>query len=97
MPATKDVYIRPSCTSPAANDVYIRSHKVIFYRCLVVGCVFLWLLSYINKPLVIIEIMSNCNTNSQEGIYAAALQGFSKTLVAGVYIKIHILPKKELA
>ena len=35
-------YIRPSCTSPAANDVYIRPHKVTYFRCLVVGCIFFW-------------------------------------------------------
>ena len=62
-------YIRPSCTSPAVNDVYIRPHKVTYFRCLVVGCIFLWLLSYIYKVLDIIEIISNCNTNSQGRIY----------------------------
>ena len=45
MLATKDVHIHPSCTLPAAKGVYKRPHKVNFYRCLVVGCVFLWLLS----------------------------------------------------
>ena len=65
MPATKGVYIHPSCTSPAANNIYIGPHKVTFYRCFVVGCKFLWLLSYIYKPLDIIEIMSNCNNNNQ--------------------------------
>ena len=97
MPATKDVYIRPSCTSPAANNVYIRPHKVTFYRSLVVGCIFLWLLSYIYKALDIIEITSNCNTNSQGRIYTSILQGFSKTLVAEVYIEIHILQTKDFA
>ena len=96
MPATRDVYIRPSGTSPAANDVYIRPNKVTFYRYLVVGCVFLWLLSYIYKPLDIIEIMSNCNTNSQRRMYTSILQGFSKTLVAEVYIEIHMLQTKSL-
>ena len=97
MPATKDVYIRPSCTSPAANDVYIRPHKVTFYRCLVVGCIFFWLLNYIYKPLGIIEIMSNCDANSQGRIYTSILQGFSKTLVAVVYIdNIHLLQKMSL-
>ena len=96
MPATRDVYIRPSCTSPAANDVYIRPNKVTFYRYLVVGCVFLWLLSYIYKPLDIIEIMSNCNTNSQRRMYTSILQGFSKTLVAEVYIEIPMLQTKSL-
>ena len=97
MPATKDVYISPSCTSPATNDVYIRLHKVTFYRCLVVGCIFLWLLSYIYKPFDIIEIMSNCNTNNQRRIYTSILQGFSKNLVAEVYIEIHMLQTKEFA
>ena len=96
MPASKDVYIRSSCTSPAANDVYIRLHKVTFYRLLLVGCMFLLLLSYIYKPLDIIEIMSNCNTNSQGRIYMSILQGFSKTLVAEVYIEIHMLQTKSL-
>ena len=94
MPPTKDVYIRPSCTPPATNDVYIRPHKVIFYRCLVVGYIFLSLLSYIYKALDIIEIMSNCNTNSQGRIYTSILQGFLKTLVAEVCIEIHILQRK---
>ena len=94
MPATKDVYIRPSCTSPAAIDVYIRPHKVTF---LVVGYIFLWLLSYIYKVLDIIEIMSNGNTNSQGRMYTSILQGFSKTLVAEVYIEIHMLQTKEFA
>ena len=68
MPATKDVYIHLSCTSPAASNVYIHPYKVSFYSSLVVGCIFLWLLSYIYKPLDI-EITSNCNTNSQTYIY----------------------------
>ena len=85
------MYISPSCTLPAANNVYICSHKVTFYRCLVVRCIFLWLLSYIYKVLDIIEIMPNCNTNSQGRIYTSILQGFSKTLVAEVYIEIHML------
>ena len=97
MPATKDVYIRPSCTSPAANDVYIRPHKVTFYRCLVAGCISLWLLSYIYKALDIIEIMSNCNIHSQGRIYSSILQGFSKTLVAEVNIEIYMLQTKEFA
>ena len=96
MPATKDVYIRPSCTLPPANDVYARPHKVTFYRCLVVGCIFLWLLNYIYKPLEIIEIISNCNTNSQGRIYTSILQSFSKTLVAEVYIEIRMLQQKSL-
>ena len=95
MPATKDVYIRPSWTSPAANDVYIRPHKVNFYICLVVRCIFLWLLSYIYKVLDITEIMSNCNTNSQGRIYMSMLQDLLKTLVAEVYIEIHMLQTKE--
>ena len=41
--------------------------------------------------------MSNCNTNSQGRIYTSTLQGFSKTLVAEVYIEIHILQTKESA
>ena len=73
---------------------YIRFHKVTFYRCLVVGCIFLWLLSYICKPLDIIEIMSSCNTNNPGHIYSTKLQGFSKTQVAEVYSEIHI-PKKQ--
>ena len=64
MPATKDVYIHLSCTSPAASNAYIHPYKLGFYSSLVVGCIFLWLLSYIYKHLDI-EIMSNCNTNSQ--------------------------------
>ena len=95
IPATKD-YICPSCTSAAANDVHMRPHKVTFYRCLVVGFIFLWPLDYICKPLDIIEIMSNCNTNSQGRIYTSILQGFSKTLVAEVYIEIHMLQQKSL-
>ena len=95
MPATKDVYISPSCTSPAANEVYIRPHKVTSYRYLVVGCIFLWLLSYIWKLLDIIEIMSNCNTNSQGRTYLSTLQGFSKPLVAEIYIEIDMLQAKE--
>ena len=80
----------------AANDVHIRPHKVIFYRCLDVGCVFLWLLNCNYKPLDIIEIMSNCNTNSQGLIYMSILQSFSKTLVAEVYIEIHMLQQMSL-
>ena len=49
------------------------------------------------NDLGIIEIMSNCNTNSQEHIYSPILQDFSKTLVAEVYIEIHILQTKEFA
>ena len=41
--------------------------------------------------------MSNCNTNSQGRIYTSTLQGFSKTLVAEVYIEIHKLQTKESA
>ena len=41
--------------------------------------------------------MSNCNTNSQGRIYTSILQGFLKTLVAEVYIEIHILQRKEFA
>ena len=96
MPATKDVYRRPSYTLPGANDVYIRPHKVTFYRCLVVRCIFHWQLSYISTPLVIIEIMSNCNTNKQGRIYTSVLQGFSKTLVVDIYIEIHMLQRREL-
>ena len=92
--SSKDVYICPSCTSPATNDVSIRPHKVTFYRCLVVGWIFLWLLSYIYKVLDIIETMSNCNTNSQGRIYMSILQDFSKTLVGEVYIEIHLLQAK---
>ena len=61
------MYICPSCTLPAAND------------------------------LGIIEIMSNCNTNSQGRIYSPILQDFSKTLVAEVYTEIHMLQTKEFA
>ena len=93
MPATEDVYIRPSCTSPA-NDVYISPQKAIFYRCLDIGYIFLWLLSYIYKPLDIIEIMANLNTNNRRLIYTYILQDFSKTLVAEVYIEINMLQKK---
>ena len=97
MPATKDVYVRPSCTTAAANDVYICLQKITFYRCLFVACIFLWVLSYTYKPLDIIEIMSNCNTNSQGRIYMSILQGFSKTLIAEVYIEIHMLQTKDFA
>ena len=95
--ATKEVYILPSCTSLAVNNAYIRPHKVTFYRCLVVGYIFLWLLSYIYKPLDIMEIMSNCNTYNQGRIYTSILQAFSNTLVAEVYIKIHMLQRKKFA
>ena len=74
----------------------LRQQPTTFYRCLVVGCVFLWLLSYIYKPLDIIEIMSNCNTNSQRRIYTSIFQGISKTLVAEVNIEIHMLQTKSL-
>ena len=57
----------------------------------------LWLLSYIYKALDIIEIMSNCNINSQGRIYSSILQGFSKTMVAEVYIEIYMLQTKEFA
>ena len=46
MPVTKYIFTLPSCTSSAANDVYIRPHKVTCYNFLVVRCIFLWLLSY---------------------------------------------------
>lgn len=59
------IYIHPSCTSPPANNTYICPHKVTFHRCLVVGCLFLWQLSYIYKPLNIIEMMSNYITNNK--------------------------------
>ena len=95
IPATKDVYIHPSSTSPAAKNVNIGPHQVTFYRCLVVAYILPWLLSYIYKPLIIIEIVSNCNNNSQVGSYTSILQGFSKTLVAEVYIEIHIQQTKE--
>ena len=41
--------------------------------------------------------MSNCNTNNQGCIYTSILQGFSKTLVAELYIEIHMLQSKEFA
>ena len=41
--------------------------------------------------------MSHCNTNNQGRIYTSILQGFSKTLVAEVYIEIHMLQRKEFA
>ena len=88
MPATKGVYVRPSYTLPAANVVYIRyirPHKVTFHKCLIVWCIFLWLISYICKPLDIIEIISNCNINNQGRIYTSTLQAFPKTLVTEVY------------
>ena len=90
MPPTMYVCVRPSCTSPIANDIYIRLHKVTFYRCLVVGCVFLWLFSFIYK-LLDMEIMFNCNTNNQGRIYTSILQGVSKILFAEGYVEIHML------
>ena len=59
------IYIHPSCTLPPANNTYICPHKVTFHRCFVVGCIFLWQLSYIYKPLNIIEMMSNYVTNNK--------------------------------
>ena len=47
--------------------------------------------------LDIIEIISNCNTNSQGRIYTSILQDFSKTPAAEVYIEIHVLQTKEFA
>ena len=41
------------------------------------------------------EIMSNCNTYNQGRIYTSILQPFSNTLVAEVYIKIHMLQRKK--
>ena len=41
--------------------------------------------------------MSICNTNSQGRIYTSILQGFPKSLVAEVYIEIHMLQTKEFA
>ena len=43
------------------------------------------------------EIMSNCNTYNQGRIYTSILQAFSNTLVAEVYIKIHMLQRKKFA
>ena len=40
MPATKDLYIHPSFTLQAANDIYTQLYKVNFYRCLTVGYIF---------------------------------------------------------
>ena len=57
---------------PRSQRIYIRLHKVTFERYLVVGCNF----------LDIIEIMSNCKTNTQGHIYTSILQGFSKSLVS---------------
>ena len=68
--------------------------QVTFYRCLVIGCTFLWLLNYIYKSLDTIEIMPNCNTNSQGRIYTSILQGFSKALVAEVYIEFNATNKR---
>ena len=90
MPATKDVYIRPSRASPEANCVYIRPHKENLYSCLVGGYTFPY---FTYKPLDIIEIMSNCNNNKQGRIYTSTLQGFSKTLISDVHFEIHILQR----
>ena len=49
--------------------MYAHPYKETFNRCLVAGCIFLWLLSYIYKVLEITEIMSHCITNSQGCIY----------------------------
>ena len=96
MQATKDVFIRPPCTSAAANDVYIRPHIVTFYRYLVVGCIFLWLLSYIYKPFNIIEIMSNCNTNSQEHIYIRPYyNGFQRPWLLNIHWDSYSTNKKS--
>ena len=101
MPANNDVYTtlqqRSLRTLSEANDVYIRPHKVTFYRCLVFGYIFLWLLSYIYRLLDIIEVISNCNTNNRECIYTSILQCFSKTLVVEVYIEIHMLQTEDFA
>ena len=74
------------------STTHIRPHKITFYGYLVVGCIFLWLLSYIYKPLNMIEIMHNRNTNNEGRIYT--LQSFSKTFVPEGYIEIHMLQRK---
>ena len=68
MPTTKNVYIHPSSTSPAAKSVNIGPHQVTFYRCLVVAYILPRLLRYIYKPLNIIEIVSNCSDQSWNSV-----------------------------
>ena len=92
--ATKDVYIRPSCTLPAANDVYIRPHKINIYRFWLLDVYFfgcsVWTFGHLD-----LSIMFNCTKNNQGCIYMSILQGFSKTLVPEVYIVIHMLQRKD--
>ena len=78
-PTTNRYVLHVLCLQPTT---YIYVLIKYLDRCLVVRFIFLCLLSYIYKPLDIIEIMFNCNTNNQGRIYISISQGFSKILVS---------------